>query len=79
MAQMQRRSEASPLLLQAMDFLRQARRLKPGPERNELREVARELRDLARSEARFGLMLDQALDIPLGAAESAMVSRPEPL
>ncbi|WP_024512310.1 hypothetical protein [Bradyrhizobium sp. ARR65] len=79
MAQMQRLSEASPLLLQAMDFLREARRLKPGPERNELREVARELRDLARSEAQSALMLDQALDIPLGAAESAMASRPEPL
>ncbi len=38
------------LLLQAKDFLAEARRLKPGPARNELREVAKVLRELARDD-----------------------------
>ena len=36
------------LLLRAAEALRRARRLKPGPQRNELRQVARMLRELAR-------------------------------
>jgi hypothetical protein len=45
-------SETSTWLLQAREFLIEARRLKPGPERNELREVAAVLRELAEIEAR---------------------------
>jgi hypothetical protein len=37
--------------LQAGDFLCAARRLKPGPARNELRQVAKVLRELAKLEA----------------------------
>jgi hypothetical protein len=43
--------ETSTWLMQAREFLVEARRLKPGPERNELREVAAVLRELARLEA----------------------------
>jgi len=48
---MQIPTETSTWLLQAKEFLDDARRLKPGPARNELREVARELRELAKLEA----------------------------
>ena len=51
MAQMQISTENSAWLLQAKDFLVEARRLKPGPARNELREVAKVLREIARDEA----------------------------
>ena len=51
MAQMQIPTETSTWLLQAKDFLDEARRLKPGPARNELREVAKVLRELAKREA----------------------------
>ena len=51
MARMQIPTETSTWLLQAKDFLYQARRLKPGPERNELRETAKVLRELAKIEA----------------------------
>lgn len=54
MAHMQISNESSALLLQAKDFLDEARRLKPGAERNELREVAKVLRELAKLEARSG-------------------------
>ncbi len=37
--------------MQAKDFLYEARRLKPGPERNDLRQTAKVLRELARLEA----------------------------
>ena len=47
MAHMQISTETSTWLLQAKDFLVEARRLKPGPARNELRQVAKELRELA--------------------------------
>ncbi|MGN1289396.1 MAG: hypothetical protein ACI4XG_22835 [Bradyrhizobium sp.] len=50
MSHMQIATKASPWLLQAKDFLDEARRLKPGPERNELRRTAKELRDIARLE-----------------------------
>jgi hypothetical protein len=51
MAHMQVSTETSTWLLQAKDFLVEARRLKPGPARNELRQVAKVLRELAELEA----------------------------
>jgi hypothetical protein len=51
MARMQISTETSTWLLQAKDFLVEARRLKPGPARNELRHVAKVLRELAKLEA----------------------------
>jgi hypothetical protein len=48
MAHTQISPETFSLILQARDFLAQARRLKPGPARNELREVAKVLREIAR-------------------------------
>lgn len=51
MAHTQNYIEPSTWLMQAKDFLDEARRLKPGPARNELREVAKVLRELARLEA----------------------------
>lgn len=47
-------AEASSLLLQAKAFLDDARRLRPGPARDELREVAKVLREIARLEAQSG-------------------------
>jgi hypothetical protein len=44
-------TETSTWRLQAGDFLCAARRLKPGPARNELRQVAKVLRELAKLEA----------------------------
>ena len=43
-------TEASAWLLQAKDFLERARRLPPGRRRNELRQVAKVLRELAELE-----------------------------
>ncbi|QOZ33485.1 hypothetical protein [Bradyrhizobium sp. CCBAU 53421] len=51
MAHAQNSMETSAWLLQAKDFLHEARRLKPGPERNELRETAHVLREIAKLEA----------------------------
>jgi hypothetical protein len=51
MAHMQISTETSSLLLQARDFLVEARRLKPGRARNELRQTAKVLRELAELEA----------------------------
>ena len=51
MGHMQISAETSAWLLQAKDFLYEARRLKPGPERNELRQTAKILRELAKLEA----------------------------
>jgi hypothetical protein len=51
MAHMQISTETPTCLLQAKDFLVEARRLKPGPARNELRQVAEVLRELAKLEA----------------------------
>jgi hypothetical protein len=58
MAHMQISSEAATWLLQAKDFLVEARRLKPGPARNELRQVAKVLRELAELEAQSEAALD---------------------
>jgi hypothetical protein len=51
MARMQIPTETSTWLLQAKEFLYEARRLKPGPERNDLRQTAKVLREIARLEA----------------------------
>ena len=48
MGHLQIPTEPPTLLHQARDFLVEARRLKPGPERNELRETAKVLRELAK-------------------------------
>ena len=58
MAHMQISTETSTWLLQAKDFLVEARRLKPGPARNELRQVAKELRELANLETQPDSTLD---------------------
>ena len=55
MARMQISTETSTWLLQAKDFLYEARRLKPGPERNDLRQTAKVLREIAQLEAAPGL------------------------
>lgn len=60
MAHMQVSAETYPLLLQAKDFLVEARRLKPGAARNELREVAKVLREIARDEAQSIADFDRA-------------------
>ena len=62
MAHMQISTETSAWLLQAKDFLFEARRLKPGPARNELREVAKVLREIAEldTDSQFIRDLDQA-------------------
>ena len=44
-------SETSAWLLQAKDILDEARRLKPGPARKELRQTAKVLREIAKFEA----------------------------
>jgi hypothetical protein len=54
MAQTQISTETSTWLMQAKDFLYEARRLKPGPERNDLRQTAKVLRELAKLEAAPG-------------------------
>ena len=51
MTRMQISTETSSWLMQAKDFLYEARRLKPGPERNDLRQTAKVLREIARLEA----------------------------
>jgi len=51
MAPMQISNETSTWLLQAKDILDEARRLKPGPERKELRQTAKVLREIAKLEA----------------------------
>ena len=51
MTRMQTSTETSAWLLQAKDILEEARRLKPGPERKELRQTAKVLREIAKLEA----------------------------
>jgi hypothetical protein len=51
-------SETSIWLLQAKEILDEARRLKPGPERKELRQTAKVLREIAKLEAASGHPLD---------------------
>jgi hypothetical protein len=59
MAHMQISTETSAWLLQAKDFLVEARRLTPGPARNELREVAKVLREIAQVETQSVSDLDR--------------------
>jgi len=54
MARTQIPTETSTWLLQAKEFLYEARRLKPGPERNDLRQTAKVLREIARLESAPG-------------------------
>ena len=54
MARVEITTETSAWLLQAKDFLDEARRLKPGPQRNELRETAKVLREIAKLEMLAG-------------------------
>jgi hypothetical protein len=51
-------NQASSWLLQAKAFLDDARRLRPGPARDELREVAKVLREIARLETQSGFAID---------------------
>lgn len=51
MARVQISTETSTWLLQAKDFLDEARRMKPSPARNELRQTAKVLHELAKLEA----------------------------
>ncbi len=66
MAYGQTPAETSTFLLQAKDFLDRARRLKPGPARNELREVAKVLRELAELERQPEFARAQAPDPRFG-------------
>jgi hypothetical protein len=59
MARMQISDETSTWLLQAKEFLDEARRLKPGPERNELRQTAKVLREIAKHEGASGPALER--------------------
>lgn len=54
MPRMQISNETSTWLLQAKDILDEARRLKPGPERKELLQTAKVLREIAKLEAASG-------------------------
>ncbi|SHH62938.1 hypothetical protein [Bradyrhizobium erythrophlei] len=65
MAHTQISPETSTWLLQAKDFLFEARRLKPGPARDELRQVAKVLREIAEFEAQSKSAPD--FDRPEGA------------
>lgn len=58
MQSLQNPDETSTWLLQARDILGEARRLKPGPERRELLETAKVLREIARLEATSRQPLD---------------------
>ena len=62
---MQISTETSTWLLQARDFLVEARRLKPGSTRNKLRQTAKVLRELAEREAQAESVL------PLDRTEKA--------
>ncbi|WP_334374413.1 hypothetical protein [Bradyrhizobium sp. AZCC 1719] len=56
---MQVSTETSTWLLQAKDILDEARRLKPGPERDELRQTAKVLREIAKLEAKSESALER--------------------
>jgi hypothetical protein len=58
MSRCQISTETSAWLLQAKDLLDEARRLRPGRKRNELREVAKTMREIAKLEARSESGLD---------------------
>jgi hypothetical protein len=52
MVRMQVSAETSAWLSQAQDLLDEARRLRPGQARNELRQVAKAMRELAKLDAK---------------------------
>lgn len=58
MSRLQVYTETSAWLLQAKDLLDEARRLRPRPKCNELREVAKAMRELAPLEAQSQSALD---------------------
>jgi len=62
MSRLQVSAETSASLLQAKDLLDEARRLRPGPKRNQMRERAKTMRERTKLEARSGSALD--LDRP---------------
>jgi hypothetical protein len=59
MPRMQISNETSTWLLQAKEILDEARRLKPGPERKELRRTAKVLREIAKLEAASGQPIER--------------------
>jgi len=69
MAHMQISTETSTWLLQAKEFLDEARRLRPGPARNELRQVAKVLRELAKLEAHLAVLFRDAANLNLQLCE----------
>jgi hypothetical protein len=69
MAHMQISTETSIWLLQAKEFLDEARRLRPGPARNELRQVAKVLRELAKLEAHLAVLFRDAANLNLQLCE----------
>jgi len=69
MAHMQISTETSTWLLQAKDFLDEARRLRLGPARNELRQVAKVLRELAKLEAHLAVLFRDAANLNLQLCE----------
>jgi hypothetical protein len=76
MAHMQIFTETSTWLLQAKDFLVEARRLKPGPARDELRQVAKVLRELAKLEAQSeSAGLWSAVENPIGTEGSGLPAK----
>jgi hypothetical protein len=62
MSRMQVSTQTSAWLLQAQDLLDEARRLRPGRARNELRQVGKVMRELAKLDAQSESTLD--LDRP---------------
>ncbi len=75
MAHMQISTETSTWLLQAKDFLVEARRLKPGPARNELRQVAKARACEPRDATRLRAGLWSAGENLIGA-EGSVISSP---
>jgi len=69
MAHMQISTETSTWLLQAKEFLDEARRLRPGPARNELRQVAKVLRELAKLEEHLAVLFRYAANLNLQLCE----------
>ena len=69
MAHMQISTETSTWLLQAKEFLDEARRLRPGPARNELRQVAKVLRELAKLEEHLAVLFRDAANLNLQLCE----------
>src|SRR6266581_3546091 len=69
MAHMQISTETSTWLLQAKEFLDEARWLRAGPARNEVRQVAKVLRELAKLEAHLAVLFRDAANLNLQLCE----------